>query len=207
MIQKFKKKPVEIEAIQWSGNSNKKEIEQFVGKELKSELESETAYVAGKGAPIFSLLIETKEGVMKAFQGDWIIKEPFPTGDRDFYPCKNDIFIKTYDAPEKPMIQKFEIEKPLVFCGVTNMDGAPAKMTDEEIERVRKMCEGDGKYNAVFCKDNLVLLEALEVEIEKPIGEWILKQNISGTQTDNGLYFHYSEVCSLLKLMKKEYGK
>jgi len=94
---KYRKKPVEIEAIQWNGNSNKQEIEQFVGKELKSELESETAYVAGKGAPIFSLLIETKEGVMKAFRGDWIIKEPFPTGDRDFYPCKPDIFELTYE--------------------------------------------------------------------------------------------------------------
>jgi len=98
MIQKFKKKPVEIEAIQFNGNSNKQEIETFVGKELKSELESETAYVAGKGAPIFSLLIETKEGVMKAMRGDWIIKEPFPTSDRDFYPCKNEIFVNTYDV-------------------------------------------------------------------------------------------------------------
>lgn len=99
-MSKFRKKAVEIEAIQWNGNSNKKEIEQFVGRELKSELESETAYVAGKGVPIFSLLIETKEGVMKAFRGDWIIKEPFPTGDRDFYPCKPDIFEKTYEPAD-----------------------------------------------------------------------------------------------------------
>jgi hypothetical protein len=96
MIRKFIKNPVVIEAIQWNGNSNKQDVENFVGRELKSELESETAYVAGKGAPIFSLLIETKEGVMKAFKGDWIIKEPFPTGDRDFYPCKPDIFENTY---------------------------------------------------------------------------------------------------------------
>lgn len=95
-IHKYVKKPIEIEAIQWNGNSNKQEIEKFVGKELSIELESETAYIAGKGAPIFSLLIETKEGVMKAFKGDWIIKEPFPTGDRDFYPCKPDIFEKSY---------------------------------------------------------------------------------------------------------------
>jgi hypothetical protein len=98
MTQKFRKKPVEIEAIQWNGNSNKREIEKFVGKELKSEIESETAYVAGKGAPIFSLLIETKEGIMKAVKGDWIIKEPFPTGDRNFYPCKPEIFEQTYEA-------------------------------------------------------------------------------------------------------------
>lgn len=95
-IHKYVKKPIEIEAIQWNGNSNKQEIEKFVGKELSIELESETAYIAGKGAPIFSLLIETKEGVMKAFKGDWIIKEPFPTGDRDFYPCKPDIFEESY---------------------------------------------------------------------------------------------------------------
>lgn len=96
-MPKFRKKPVEVEAIQFNGNSNKQEIENFVGRELKSELESETAYVAGIAPPIFSLLIETKEGVMKAFRGDWIIKEPFPTGDRDFYPCKNEIFINTYE--------------------------------------------------------------------------------------------------------------
>ncbi len=69
----------------------------FVGKPLVQELESETAYVAGKGPPHFSLLIETKEGVMKTMHGDYIIKEPFPTGDRDFYPCKPDIFLMTYD--------------------------------------------------------------------------------------------------------------
>ena len=97
---KFRKKPIFIDAIQWNGNSNKSDIEKFVGKELKCELESETAYVAGKGAPIFSLLIETKEGTMKAFKNDWIIKEPFPTGDRDFYPCKPDIFEKTYEKAE-----------------------------------------------------------------------------------------------------------
>lgn len=96
MIQKFIKKPVIVEAIRYNGNSNRIAIEEFVGRELKAELESETAYVAGKGPPIFSLLIETKEGFMKAEKGDWVIKEPFPTGDRDFYPCKHDIFIKTH---------------------------------------------------------------------------------------------------------------
>ena len=100
-MAKYRKKPVVIEAIQFNGNSNKQEIEKFVGKELKAELESETAYVAGKGAPIFSLLIETKEGTMKVMQKDYVIKEAFPTGDRDFYPCKPDIFEKTYELIEQ----------------------------------------------------------------------------------------------------------
>jgi len=34
---------------------------------------------------------------MKAMPNDWIIKEPFPTGDRAFYPCKDSIFKSTYE--------------------------------------------------------------------------------------------------------------
>ena len=34
---------------------------------------------------------------MKADIGDYVIKEPFSTDDRKFYPCKPDIFEKTYD--------------------------------------------------------------------------------------------------------------
>lgn len=99
-VQKFKKRPIIVEAIQWTGNSEKSKIESFVGKDLKAELESETAYLAGKGAPLFSLLIETKEGTMKAMPGDFIVKEPFPNGDRDFYPVKKDIFNNTYEVFE-----------------------------------------------------------------------------------------------------------
>ena len=99
-MAKFRKKPLEVEAIQWNGNTNIAEVIAFVGKELNTELESETAYLAGIAPPIFSLLIETKEGVMKAFKSDWIVKEPFPTGDRDLYPVKNEIFVNTYEKVE-----------------------------------------------------------------------------------------------------------
>lgn len=94
--QQFRKKPLIIEAIQYN-NLNREAIEAFVGKPLKQELETETAYLAGKGTPKFSIAIDTKEGVMKAMPNDWIIKEPFPTGDREFYPCKPDIFEQTYE--------------------------------------------------------------------------------------------------------------
>ena len=93
MIQKFTKKETEVQAIQFNGNSNKKQIEEFVGKELKSELESETAYVAGVAPPIFSLLLETDEGgIIKVFRGDWVVKE----SDGDFYCLKNDNFRNIY---------------------------------------------------------------------------------------------------------------
>ena len=51
---------------------------------------------------------------------------------------------------------KKEKQKPLVFCGVTNMDGTHAQITEEEKERFTKMCSNDGEYNAVFCEDNSI---------------------------------------------------
>ena len=93
MIQKIRKKPVEIEAIQFN-NINYPEIEEFVGKKVKVNLESETAYLAGIAPPQFSLSIDTDRGVMKMFPTDWIIKE-FLFGD--FYICKNKYFVDIYD--------------------------------------------------------------------------------------------------------------
>ena len=91
-MSKFRKKPVVIEAVQYT-NLNHSEINDFVGMKLKQELESETAYVAGKGAPKFSLVIPTLEGDHKAMPGDWIIKGV----KGEFYSCKPDIFEATYE--------------------------------------------------------------------------------------------------------------
>ena len=49
--------------------------------------------------------IPTLEGVMRAEIGDWIIKEPFPTNDRTFYPCKPDIFEQTYEPASVPVLE------------------------------------------------------------------------------------------------------
>lgn len=90
-MAQFKKKPVVIDAVQFN-NLNKDEIEAFIGRELKQEIESETAYIAGIAPPISSLTIPTLEGDMKAMAGDWIIKGV----KGEFYPCKPDIFEMTY---------------------------------------------------------------------------------------------------------------
>ena len=77
---KFRKKPIVIEAIQWDGQ-NKEEIDKFIGKELD--------YTAADTGLIISAL----EGDMTAFTFDWIIKGI----EGEFYPCKPDIFKKTYE--------------------------------------------------------------------------------------------------------------
>lgn len=94
MVMKAKKKPVVIEFIQFNGNSNKFEIEEWMGMGLKCEIFSDSAYEAGVGAPYFSLFIPTLEGEMRADPYDYIIKGV----NGEFYPCKPDIFEKTYEV-------------------------------------------------------------------------------------------------------------
>ncbi len=91
---KFKKKPIEIEAIQWTGDSSVKAVSEFLGAK-NQELENYD-YVVKLENGIGNLYIKTSEGLMLANIGDWIIKEPFDK-ERKYYPCKEDIFYKTYE--------------------------------------------------------------------------------------------------------------
>lgn len=92
MAQKATKKPITIEFIQYN-MLNSIEISHWIGQPLKQELESETAYIASIAPPVFSLIIPTLEGDMKAMPNDFIIK-----GIKgEFYPCKPDIFLASYD--------------------------------------------------------------------------------------------------------------
>lgn len=85
MIKKYRKKPVEIEAIQYIGN-NVEEVEEFVGNQL-------LRYNNTQEENDYSLGIPTLEGIMKASVEDYIIR-----GVRnEFYPCKPEIFRITYD--------------------------------------------------------------------------------------------------------------
>lgn len=91
-IIRYKTKPVEIEAIQWTG-LNLEEIKQFAGESLEYDI-LDTAWEVGKGRPHIYLRIHTLEGIMNASEGDYIIK-----GLRgEFYPCKPDVFEKKYEV-------------------------------------------------------------------------------------------------------------
>lgn len=78
---KYRKKPIVIDAIQWKGN-NVTEIATLGGAE-----EYEQDFIGD------DLVIRTLEGNMTASKGDWIIKGV----NGELYPCKPDIFEKTYD--------------------------------------------------------------------------------------------------------------
>ena len=78
-MAKFRKKPVVIEAVQWTGE-NPEEISRFCGEFVSWD----------EGEPQFATL----EGDLYAATGDWIIKGV----KGEFYPCKPDIFEKSYEA-------------------------------------------------------------------------------------------------------------
>jgi len=78
---KFRKKPVVIEAIRWTGE-NYNEIMEFTG--------IDPLHMNPNTNGIF---IETLEGRHEASVGDWIIR-----GIKgEYYPIKNDIFEATYE--------------------------------------------------------------------------------------------------------------
>jgi len=82
---KFRKKPIIIEAVQLRAGEHPGELADAV--------------IAGvvRYAEDGSVLIQTLEGVMQAFPGDWIIKGVAG----EFYPCKPAIFAATYEPVEE----------------------------------------------------------------------------------------------------------
>lgn len=142
MVNKAKKKPVIIEFIQYNGNSNKDEICKWVGKDLKTEVISDSAYEAGMGAPFFSIFIPTLEGEMRADPYDYIIKG----ANGEFYPCKPDIFEKTYDV-----ISKCET------CNEATVKQI-GKKTDDEIAKEYAICRTYPKFETNYVA-NFVIRE------------------------------------------------
>lgn len=87
-MQKYRKKPVEIDAVQLHMSNMEPLIEQMRrdGYEVESFSQPPMRAISG-------IKIKTLEGVMQANFGDWIIKGV----QGEYYPCKPDIFEKTYD--------------------------------------------------------------------------------------------------------------
>ena len=84
-MAKFTKKPIEVEAVQFKqSNGDVYEWAVVHGLPLGGRKD-----IRNKG---YSIFINTLEGEMEAHEGDWIIKGIHG----EFYPCKPDIFEKTY---------------------------------------------------------------------------------------------------------------
>jgi len=79
VVATYRKKPVEIQAVQYTGE-NAYDIVNFMGT-AKYDMETR------------DIIISTLEGAMRASKGDFIIRGV----KGEFYPCKPDIFEATYE--------------------------------------------------------------------------------------------------------------
>ena len=96
---KYRKKPIIIEAIQYTGD-NLKEIKAFASEKAEDYIFNNKSFY-----------INTLEGDMKASVGDFIIK-----GIRgEFYPCKPEIFKETYDKLKEHTMNKTQTREFLTF--------------------------------------------------------------------------------------------
>jgi hypothetical protein len=92
-MNKYRKKPVEIEAVKWTGD-NHREMFNFLGGKNDD-------YITPIGTNFYidwtkiegGLIIKTLEGEHIATIGDYIIKGV----KGEYYPCKPDIFEITYE--------------------------------------------------------------------------------------------------------------
>ena len=97
--QKFRKKPVVIEAVQVPQITSKHTItdDYLVECVELSDWCGGTSQIMEPPVGItYGIYIPTLEGEMRAAPGDWIIKGV----KGEFYPCKPDIFEATYEVAE-----------------------------------------------------------------------------------------------------------
>ena len=86
MVKKYIKKPLVIEAVQWMGH-NSDEVLEFTNITNFGALPTEVRFDG------VVLQVNTLEGIMAATPGDYIIRGI----EGEYYPCKPEIFEKTYD--------------------------------------------------------------------------------------------------------------
>lgn len=86
-MEKYRKKPVVIDAFKWTGGSDQIEDPDWIVSRIKM---GQVSFADGR------MFIKTLEGIMEAQPGDYIIR-----GIKgEIYPCKADIFEATYEAAE-----------------------------------------------------------------------------------------------------------
>jgi len=86
-MKKYRKKPIVIEAVKYTGR-NLTEIKEWCPKALKKASDLSVIIEGDR-----SLIIETLEGDMRLRAGDYLIKGIA----NEYYPCKNEVFIRSYE--------------------------------------------------------------------------------------------------------------
>ncbi len=88
---KFRKRPVEVEAVQWTGVRKQHEEPKWMTDAFNNE---QLRVTERYGKPAIG--IYTHAGIIMALEGDWIIRGTFG----ELYPCDNRAFKQIYEVIE-----------------------------------------------------------------------------------------------------------
>jgi hypothetical protein len=86
-LRTFKKKPVEVRAVQWEGPWHK-----LPGIVFEESVSGDAGTAGGERVRFYVVTIHGQNAYI--VPGDWLIEEP---DQAHFYPCKDDVFDKSYD--------------------------------------------------------------------------------------------------------------
>jgi hypothetical protein len=85
-VQRYRKKPISVEAVQWAGKTSWKDLEKFANYLVRSE-----GKVSSHQGPFF-VYDRLHDTWIEFTFDDWIIKGIHG----EFYPIKNDVFQECY---------------------------------------------------------------------------------------------------------------
>lgn len=163
-MKKYRKKPVVIEAIQLEYSTKSQDnIIEWSGNKIRKGLDG-------------GLVIPTLEGDMVANTGDYIIKGV----NGEFYPCKPDIFEKTYDEVGSTSFMSFGFAIQMLKSGFAirrsgwNGKGLfvvkqiPAHITEEIIPKMQSLPQS--AKDIIMSRENKVIDYTSQMLIINPDG-------------------------------------
>ena len=177
MIKKFRKKPVTIEAIRLLNNDDS--IEECIEWVFKIGMETS---LIGKAITINDVkdkggfYIPTLEGDMKANIGDYIIKGV----NGEFYPCKPDIFTKTYEED----INNMKIQEMIEAI--------------KNGKKVRRECWSEDKFLYYVPSASYPARTGIENSIADKDGKVLYKEYIAIRCKDGDVGFYTPTQCDIL---------
>ncbi|CAG9884402.1 DUF2829 domain-containing protein [Bacteroides ovatus] len=174
---KYRKKPVVIEAIQLKVD-NFDAVCDFMGGTPVPKLNPDFGVDehGNTNEPYLGVYIETLEGKMLANYGDYIIKGV----NGEFYPCKPDIFEKTYDTADSPASMGFgDAIEFLKQGGAIRRSGwngkglfvvkqIPAHITEEIIPKMQSLPQS--AKDIIMSRENKVIDYTSQMLIINPDG-------------------------------------
>lgn len=141
MIQKFRKKPIKVEALQWTGQNHREMYNFLEGNPDEHMTASNENFYIDHNKVERGLIIKTSEGEMIARVNDYIIKEPFDKA-RKYYPCKPEVFGLTYEK----QVEQVDVSSEEAVVNASG-DAPKGIYSQEQIDYVNSVADNNLKDN------------------------------------------------------------